>query len=58
VGALRLALLAVLGVVFVLLIVEEELFAGCKYELGATVIALQDSVGKLHAPLPKRRETR
>jgi hypothetical protein len=29
----------VLGVVVVLLIVEEELFAGCKHELGAAVDA-------------------
>jgi hypothetical protein len=39
-GALRLALLAVLGIVLELLIVEEKLLAGSKYELGAAIVAL------------------
>jgi hypothetical protein len=53
---LRLALLAMLGIVFELLVVKEKLLARSKYELGATVIALQNSVRKFHGRLPKRRE--
>jgi hypothetical protein len=45
-----------LRVVFELLIVEEKLLAGGKYELGAAIAALQNSVDILHGRLPKRRE--
>jgi hypothetical protein len=38
-GALRLARLAVLGVVLELFIVEEELFAGGEYKLGVAIDA-------------------
>jgi hypothetical protein len=48
----------VLGIVLELLIVEEELLAGSEDELGATVIALQNSVRKFHGRLPRRRELR
>jgi hypothetical protein len=50
--ALGLALLAVLGVVFELFIVEEDLLAGSKHKLGAAVAALQDSIGEFHVRLP------
>ena len=56
-GTLRLALLAMLGVVFELFVVEEELLAGCKNKLGAAVDALQDSVRIFHGRLPQDRET-
>jgi hypothetical protein len=46
----------VLGVVLELFVVEEELFAGCKNKFGATVEALQNSVGIFHGRLPQRRE--
>jgi len=55
--ALRLALLAMLGVVLELFVVEEELLAGSEYKLGAAIAALQDSVGKFHGRLPHRRKT-
>jgi hypothetical protein len=44
------------GIVFELLVVEEELLAGSKYKFGAAIDALQNSVGKLHGRLPQRRE--
>jgi hypothetical protein len=47
----------VLGVVGELLVVEKQLFAGRKDELGAAVIAFQDSVDKLHDRIPQSRET-
>jgi hypothetical protein len=49
--ALRLALLAVFGVVFELFIVEKELLAGRKNELGAAVDTLQNSIGEFHGQL-------
>jgi len=51
-GALGLALLAVPGVIFELLVVEEQLLASGEDKLRAAVIAFQDSVGKLHGRLP------
>jgi hypothetical protein len=57
-GPLGFALLAVFRVVLELLVVKEQLFAGGEYELGATVIALQNSVDILHGRLPRRREIR
>jgi hypothetical protein len=53
---LRLALLAVLGVVGKLLVVEEELLAGCKHKVGAAIYALQYSINELHGRHPKTRE--
>jgi hypothetical protein len=50
-GALRLALLAVFGVVFELFIVEKELLAGRKNELGPAVDTLQNSIGEFHGQL-------
>jgi hypothetical protein len=47
----------VFGIVLELLVVKEKLLAGSEYEFGATVIALQNSVGKFHDRLPWRRET-
>jgi len=49
---LRLALLAALGVVFELFIVEEDLLARSKNELGAAVNARQCSIGEFHGRLP------
>ena len=49
--ALRLALLAVFGVVLELFIVEKELLAGRKNKLGAAVDTLQDSIGEFHGRL-------
>jgi hypothetical protein len=53
-GALGLALLAVLGVVFELFVVEEDLFARCKNELGSAVDTLEDSIGEFHGRLPSQ----
>jgi hypothetical protein len=50
-GALRLALLAVFGVVFELFIVEKELLAGRKNELGAAIDTFQDSISEFHGQL-------
>lgn len=55
-GALRLALFAMLGVVFELFIVEEDLLAGGKNKFGAAVAALQDSIGEFHDRLPQNRD--
>jgi hypothetical protein len=41
----------VFGVVLELLIVEKELLAGRKNELGAAVNTLQDSIGEFHGQL-------
>jgi hypothetical protein len=41
----------VFGVVFELFIVEKQLLAGRKNELGATVDALQNSIGEFHGQL-------
>ncbi len=49
---LRLALFAALGVVFELFIVEEDLLARSKNELGAAVNARQYSIGEFHGRLP------
>jgi hypothetical protein len=51
-GTLRLALLAVLGIVLELLVVEEQLLAGCKHKVSAAVVALQYSVDEFHGRLP------
>ena len=51
-GALRLALFAVPGVILELFVVEEKLFAGRENKLGATIDALENSIGKLHDRLP------
>src|SRR5580658_6555684 len=55
-GALRLALLTVLGVVFELFVVEKDLLAGRKHKLGAAVAALQYSIGKFHGQATPNRE--
>jgi hypothetical protein len=52
-GALRLALLAVLGVVLELFVVEEKLLAGGENELSAAIDALQNSIGKFHGRIPQ-----
>jgi len=52
-NALRLALLAALGVVRELFVVEKNLLAGCKNKIGAAVNALQDSIREFHSRLPK-----
>jgi hypothetical protein len=51
-NSLRFALLAALGVVLELLVEEEDLFAGSKNKLGATVDALQYAIGEFHGRLP------
>ena len=50
--ALRLALLAVLGIVLELFIVEKDLLARCKYELRAAVYTFKHAIGKFHGRLP------
>jgi hypothetical protein len=52
VNALRLALLAALGVVHKLFVVEKDLLAGCKNKLGAAVNACEDTIGEFHGRLP------
>ena len=51
---LRLALLAVLGVVLELLVVEELLLACGENKLGAAVDAFQHSIGEFHGRLPSQ----
>jgi hypothetical protein len=41
-----------LGVVFELLIVEEQLLARRENELGAAIVALQHSIDEFHGRLP------
>jgi hypothetical protein len=53
IGALRLALLAALGVVLELLIVEKQLLARGEHKFFAAINALQDSIGKFHGRLPR-----
>jgi hypothetical protein len=45
-----------LWVILELLIVEEQLLASRKNKLGATIVALQNSVDKFHGRLPWGRE--
>jgi hypothetical protein len=47
----------VFGVVLELFVVEEKLLTGGENKLGATVEALQNSVGILHGRLPKEGKT-
>ena len=51
-GAPCLALLAVLGIVYELFVVEEDLLARCENKLGAAVNALEDSISEFHGRLP------
>jgi hypothetical protein len=53
--ALRLALLAALGVIRKLFVVEENLLASRENKVGAAVNAFQDSIGKFHGRLPQSR---
>jgi hypothetical protein len=50
---LCLALLAALGVICKLLVVEEELLTGSEDKLSATIDALQNSICKFHGRLPE-----
>jgi hypothetical protein len=43
----------VFGVVGELLVVEKQLFAGCEHKLGAAIVALQNSIDKVHRRLPQ-----
>ena len=52
-SALCLALLATLGVVFKLFVVEKDLLAGRKNELGTAVYARQNSIDEFHGRLPE-----
>jgi hypothetical protein len=45
-----------LRIVLELFVVEKKLLTGGENKLSAAVIALQDSVGKFHGRLPRRRE--
>jgi hypothetical protein len=47
-------LLAALGIVFEIFVVEKQLLACGKDELGATIAALQHSVDKFHGRLPQK----
>ncbi len=49
---LCLALLATLGVVLELLVVEEDLLARCKDKLGAAVNTSKYAIGEFHGRLP------
>jgi len=53
-GALGFALFTTLGVVFELLIVEEELLTRRKDEVSAAVNTLEDSIREFHGRLPNR----
>ena len=57
-GALCLALLAMLGVVLELFVVEKQLFAGGEHELRPAIVTLQNSVDKFHGRLPQSRRNR
>jgi hypothetical protein len=56
IGALGLALLAVLGIVLEILVMEEELLACSKDEFGAAINTFQDLIREFHGRLPRRRE--
>jgi hypothetical protein len=47
---LRFALLAMLGIVLELFVVEEKLLAGRKYKVGTAIVALQNSIDEFHWP--------
>lgn len=47
VGAFGLAAFAVFGVVFELLLIEEQLFGRCKDEIRPTIYALENAICKL-----------
>jgi hypothetical protein len=51
-NALRLALLAALGIVRELFVVEKYLLAGCENKLGATINACEYSIREFHGRLP------
>jgi hypothetical protein len=55
-NALRLALLAALGIVLELFVVKENLLASRENELGAAVDALEYSIGEFHCRLPRNRD--
>ena len=55
-GALGFALLAALGVVFEVFIVEKQLFACGENEFGTAIGAFQHSVDEFHGRLPQNRE--
>jgi hypothetical protein len=57
-SALRLALLAVFGVVREVFIVKKQLLAGREHKLGATIVTLQYPVDKFHGRLPCHRGIR
>jgi hypothetical protein len=57
-GALGLALLAALGVVLELFVVEEKLLAGGENEFSAAIDTLEYAIRKFHGRLPERRENK
>lgn len=50
--ALGFARFTTLGIVLKLFVVEKELFARCKHEITSAVIALENSIRKLHGRFP------
>jgi hypothetical protein len=56
--AFRLALLAVLGVVFELFVVKEKLLACGEHKFSAAVTALQNPIDEFHGRLPQRTQGR
>jgi len=56
VGALRLALLAALGVIFEVFVVEEQLLTCGEDEFRTAVNTLENFIRKFHGRLPRRRE--
>lgn len=56
IGALRLALLAALGIVLEILIVEKELLTRGEDEFRAAIDAFQYLIREFHGRLPRRRE--
>ncbi len=57
VGALRLALLTALGVVFKILVVKEELLARCEDEFGAAINTLEYFIREFHGRFPQKQGT-
>jgi hypothetical protein len=57
VRTLRLALLAVFGIVLELFIVKKQLLASREHKFGPAVIALQYFVSEFHGRLPWNRKT-
>lgn len=57
IGALRLALLAALGIVLELFVVKKQLLASGEDELFPAINTLQDSICEFHGRLPRTQAT-